>query len=138
MNKLALLAGAAFLSMGGVAHAQGVGPPIGVLCGNVTVLTNPAAGHNRMVTGIAGKTIALCGYTVSGTTTGTIQLEQGSGGTTCGTGNVVLSPVISFTANQTVMALTDYADVSIPAGLDLCANTSGTTNFSLAVYWSQF
>ena len=91
---------------------------------------NPAAGTTSVaVSGVttlaqqvalsAGKQIYVCQFTASVGTTGTVQLEYGTG-TNCGTGTTALTGAVNVAANTPVSIGWGGAVVTTPASNALC------------------
>jgi hypothetical protein len=90
MRKSLLAIGLLLLSWG--ALAQPVNQPNStVSCNAVAQYSAAAAALLRVVTGVAGKTIYICGYTIHGGGATNVGLSTGTG-TNCATGTAALTP----------------------------------------------
>jgi hypothetical protein len=90
----------------------------------------------------AGGSIYICGYTISSAAAVNVKLIYGTG-TTCGTGTTALTPAYNFQAVTTnaVPNVSDSASnwrgMTVPAGNDLCINTSAGNSVQAIVYFYQ-
>ena len=89
----------------------------------------------------AGGSIPICGYIISSTTTVNVKLIYGTG-TTCGTGTTALTPAWQFQAiTAGIASIADFASndrgLVVPAGNDLCINTSAGNSVQATVYFYQ-
>src|SRR5262245_8506605 len=141
MKKLAL----SFLALsllGGVAQAQIVGGQA-VVCNQTFQVSQAAVALTKVISGVAGKTINICGFTIAaGAATGTFSLSYGTG-TNCGTGTTTVIPIISLAINGNVTDHVPFAHIGIPAvnasavPIDVCVVTTGTGPTSIILYYFQ-
>jgi hypothetical protein len=100
-------------------------------------------GSTRLVpsaTGIGGP-IYVCGFTIGTNTATSVKLVYGTG-TTCGTGTTSITPAFTFAANAAGYgSVTDsssfFRGLAVPAGNDLCINTSAGNAVQAIVYYYQ-
>lgn len=141
MRRL-LLTLAALAALCTPASPQGsvVGPGQPLLCGQQipTQVQIGVSGATRIVQGVLGKTIIICGWHVTNSAAaGTFQLTYGTG-SNCGTGTVTLTPAFTVTSTAPATDHIDYAVASIPVltsgtPWDLCINPSVAT--IAAIVW---
>ena len=119
------------------ARAQGIiGPPNQIGCNLGVQVAIGTMGVTQVLALITGQRIYICGWQFTNTAaTGTFQLSTGTG-SNCGTGNTVLTPVLSVGVSPT----TDRGQNAIlqtPISQALCANPSVTT-VSGMIWAAQF
>jgi hypothetical protein len=135
---LALFAGPSALSQPAI-----VGPSNAILCNNAAILAVGSTGLTKIITGVAGKAIFICGWHITNTgATGTLAISIGTGAN-CGSNTVAVVPAINVTSSAPSSDHIDYATIQTPlAGVagtpyDLCVNPSVATIMTL-VWYSQF
>jgi len=126
---LAGLAGDALL-------AQPVGPPNEIWCNRTAVV---ASGPATVVgaTGVAGRTISICGFIASATAAATIQLISGTGAT-CGTGTANITAAHSIPAGAFMNYGGNSAFASAPTASSVCVIVGGTGPVQLTLVYAQF
>src|SRR6516165_1122444 len=95
----------------GPARAQGVGGQV-ISC-NQWAQASVAAGTTRMVVGVVGKVINICGFVFSSTGAATGQLVYGTGAN-CASNQVVATPVWNITGSQPTGMLAGNATFAVP------------------------
>ena len=123
------------------AHAQ---PFAGTTyCNSSKVYDTNTNGSTVLVASATGSggSIPICGYIISSTTTVNVKLIYGTG-TTCGTGTTALTPAWQFQAiTAGIASIADFASndrgLVVPAGNDLCINTSAGNSVQATVYFYQ-
>jgi hypothetical protein len=126
-RKLALSLLAAICACPLPARAQ-VGPPNQLQCNQLISQSASTTSLATLLAGVAGKVIVVCGWhvTSSSGTASTFQLSSGTG-TNCATTNVNLTPAFNVTSTAPSADHVDFAQLSIPAGNNLCIISSGTS-----------
>ena len=129
----------------GPVQAQGpiVGPGNLVVCPGVPGSPVPVQGTFtgtaallQIVAGVAGKSIYICGWHITNTTSaGTFAFSYGTG-TNCGTGTTTLVPALNVSNTAPSTDHIEYAFVQLPVGQALCQNSTATV--SGLVYINQF
>ena len=118
-----------------VAQAQQVGPVNAILCNQKATLVG-TTGAQKIVSGVAGQAISVCGWHITNTgTTGTFVFSSGTG-TNCGTSTVVQIPTANIINSAPSGDHVEYASWSIPVGTDLCL-TPSVAGISAVVWYSQ-
>lgn len=90
----------------------------------------------------AGNEIFICGYVIASNQTVTVALVYGTG-TNCGTGTVTITPGWQFTAPtgggfySIVDGQATFRGLSVPAGQNLCINTSAGLSVQAIVYYDN-
>ena len=102
-----------------------------------TQLVPPPAGNQTRT----GNTIFICGYTFATAGTVNIGLVYGTG-TNCGTGTTKITPAYQFIATASAIAgIVDggsvFRGLSVPAGNNLCINTSAGVAVQAMVYFDN-
>jgi hypothetical protein len=121
------------------ASAQGVSPSQMFGCNQSAQYDASTSGDTKLVTGVAGKQIYVCGYVFWSNSTANVKLEYGTGGT-CGTGTHAITPAIEFTAQTGIVDhLPVYTGLPpAPASNDVCINSSQAVAVQGIVYYTQF
>jgi hypothetical protein len=117
-----------------------VGPTNQIICNQVAQASPASATTTLLITGIAGKSIFLCGWHVTSNqaTATTFQFIAGTGATCTGT-PVNLTPAFSIQSTAPSADHISIASYQVPAGFNVCLVTTGTTVGDAAVgYYSQF
>jgi len=138
MRKLGLAL--TFLVLLGFAPAQAqpttIGPGNAILCNQGLQMAVGVTGVTQMLALATGQRIVICGWQVTNTaSTGTFQLSTGTG-SNCGTGNTVLTPVMSVGVSPTTYN-SSFAILQTPLSQALCGNQSVNT-MSAIVWAAQF
>jgi hypothetical protein len=122
-------------SVGDAPLAQPVGPPNEIWCNKTG--TN-AAGPSTVltVTGIANRTVNICGWIASATAAATMQVITGTGAT-CGTGTVNITAAHAIPAGASLSFASSAAFYSAPAGNNVCLIVGGTGPVQLTLTYSQ-
>jgi len=141
-TRLLALAAALLTIHCGSAVAQTGGQA--VICTNTFQVSQGAVALTKIVSGVSGKTINVCGYVGNaGAAAGTFQLQYGTG-TNCGTSTTALTPAYSLAING---VLVDHgagnANISLPQLIggvltDLCLVTTGTGPVQFLLYYGVF
>jgi hypothetical protein len=132
------------LRLGGPVEAQQFANT--VYCNQSVVYDTNTNGSTTLVassSGTGGSTY-ICGYTISAATAVNVKLVFGTKVTNpCDTGTKSITPAYNFQAVTTsaVPSITDsssnYRGLSVPAGNDLCINTSAGNSVQAIVYYYQ-
>jgi len=122
----------------GESEAQ-VGPPNQILCNGAAILNAAAAGTTQLVTPAAGKTVFICGWHFTTTTTaGTFQLTTGTGAT-CATGTPVnLTPAHAISSTAPSADHIDFAWGQGTTGHGLCVTTTASATIAGQVWFGQY
>ena len=119
----------------GPAQAQ-IGPPNQIQCNSFVNFTGSGAAA-RIIQGVSGKVIYICGWHVTSTssTTTTFQLTVGTG-TNCGTGTITVTPALNVTITAPSTDHVEFASLSYGANSggtaqDVCINAPATVNGGL-------
>jgi hypothetical protein len=126
---LAGLAGDALL-------AQPVGPPNEIWCNRSGQATSGPA-TVIAVTGVAARTISICGFIASATAAATLQIITGTGAT-CGTGTLAVTAVHAIPAGTSLSYASGAAWFSAATAANVCAVVGGTGPVQLTLVYSQF
>lgn len=120
------------------AHAQ-VNPDQMFGCTQSAFYDASTNGSTKLVTGVVGKQIYVCGFLLFGGGTANVKLVYGTGGT-CGSGTNAITPAFALIAqSQASDPRYLYAGLTpVPASNDLCINTSAGVAIQAIVYYSQF
>ena len=126
----------------GTARAQGpvVGPGNIIICTGIATASASSATTTSIVSGVAGKSIYVCGWHVTSilATTATFQFEYGTQGGPCTTPTVI-TPAMNVTSTAPSADHIDYAAWQVPAGQQLCVVTgTGTTGTTVVLFYNQF
>lgn len=133
--SLALAAIAALLILHtGPAPAQQRGP---IYCQSTAKYDAAAAASLRLVTGISGNSIYICGYTLAAAAANNLSISTGTG-TNCGTGTTVITPVWQFAAagNLTIEGAF-WKGLLVPPLTDVCITSSGAVASQAVIFYSQ-
>ena len=134
------------LALGGLvgpSWAQ-VGPLTAPRCNNIAIQAASTASLATLIAGVAGKTIAICGWhvTSSAATASTFQFSQGTG-TNCATTNTPWTPAFNVTSTAPSADHSEQASLtfaSFPATatpINVCV-ISSTTSLQISVWYSQY
>lgn len=142
MKKLSLVL-LIWLGLLGAAFAQQTDrPPI--YCTKYFQVNQGAVALTKIVSGISGQSIGVCGYALSGgATAGTFSMSYGTG-TNCGTGGIVVIPLINVPVNGIIIDHVPFVNLSPPSNNssgvanDLCIVTTGTGPVSIVIYYIQY
>ena len=143
MRKLFTVLALALLALSG-AQAQGpiVGPGQPILCVTAVSLAVGPSTITRIIQGVSGKGINICGWHITNTAaSGTFSFSIGTG-TNCGTNTSVVIQPQSISSTAPVTDHIDYAFLSVPpltggVPTDLCITPSVAT-IAAVVYYNQF
>lgn len=109
----------------------------GINCDKTAIYDTNTNGATVMITGVANRTIEVCGYHILAAGTATVKFVRGTG-TTCGTNEVALTPAWSLT---TQVGVGDASGVSrgmmVAPSIDLCIKTSAGVSVQAIIYYSQ-
>lgn len=96
-----------------------------------------ASAAAKLVSGVAGKQIYICGYVLNaGAAASTFQFQFGTG-TNCGTGTTSIGPQYSLGTNGVLVDRAPYLNgMAAPAGNDLCVAPSAAS--AVTLYYTQF
>jgi hypothetical protein len=123
------------------ASAQGtMGPPNPIACNQQAIATIATATTTALVSGVAGKSIFVCGWHVTSTQSAanTFSFISGTQGTPCGT-PTSLTPAFAVTSSAPSADHIDYAHLQVPVGAQLCVVTTGATvGTSVMIWFNQF
>jgi hypothetical protein len=126
---LAGLAGDALL-------AQPVGPPNEIWCNRTGVAASGPA-TVIVATGVAARTVSICGWIASATAAATLQIITGTGAT-CGTGTVNVTAVHAIPAGASLVYSSGAAWFSAATAANVCAIIGGTGPVQLTLTYAQF
>jgi hypothetical protein len=137
MRKTLLTVGLLFLSWG--ASAQPVNQPNATIsCNAVAQYSAAAAALLRVVTGVAGKTIYICGYTIHGGGATNVGLSTGTG-TNCATGTAALTPQYVLASGTDVTDSSPFfRGLQVAPSVDLCVNSSAAAAAQVTIYYGQY
>lgn len=142
MKKLLLALALVLASAVPAASQPGSAQP--TICNKVFVVSQGATAITRIITGVAGQNISICGFVYnSGAAASTGTLSYGTG-TNCGTGTTTLIPTISLPINGLLVDKGDFASIPVPAvnasgvPIDVCLTSTGTGPFVLVLHYAQF
>ena len=140
MNKLsAALLLLALLPRG--ADAQGtMGPPNPIQCNQQAIANIATATTTALVSGVAGKSIYICGWHVTSTQSAanTFSFVSGIQGGPCGS-PASLTPTFAVTSTAPSSDHVDYSHLQVPVGAQLCVVTTGATvGTAVLVWFNQF
>lgn len=113
-----------------------VGPPNTIQCNAFAPFTG-TAGAAIVITGNVAKTIAICGWHVTSTssTTTTFQITAGTGAA-CGTGTITVTPALNVTITAPSADHIDYASLSYAGPNNICVNAPASVTGG--IWYSQF
>lgn len=137
------LIGLLLLAMVGSAQAQQTDrPPLYCISSYQNNL--PATSITKIISGVSGKSIGLCGFTLSGgAAVSTFTLAYGTG-TNCNTGAVTLIPLINVPVNGFLMDHVPFVNLNLPSqnasavANDVCLTVTGTGPLSIILYYLQY
>jgi hypothetical protein len=137
MRRTLLVFGLLLLPWG--ALAQPVNQPNAtVSCNAVAQYSAAAAALLRVVTGVAGKTIYICGYTIHGGGATNVGLSTGTG-TNCATGTAALTPQYVLASGTDVTDSSPFfRGLQVPPSVDLCVNSSAAAAAQVTIYYGQY
>lgn len=131
MLRTSILALLMLAALSGAAVAQQVD------CNRSASYDTNSNGATKLVTGTAGRSIYVCGYSIVSGGTVNVSLVYGTG-TNCGTGTTAITPAYNTVVT---MALFDnspfWRGLVAPAAKDLCINASSGVAIQAIVYFSQ-
>lgn len=119
--------------------AQGVSPSQMFGCNQSAQYDASTSGNTRLVIGVAGKQIYVCGFNFFSNGTVNPSLVYGTGGT-CGSGTGSVTPAFELGAQTGIVDhLPVYTGLPpVPASNDLCIKTNGAVAVQAIVYYTQF
>src|SRR5262249_55888194 len=102
-----------------------------------TQLVPPTSGPGSTYTG----TIFICGFVIATNAAINVDLVIGTG-TNCATGQVKITPAFQFAANSAGIGVvadnaSQFRGMSVPAGQNLCINTSAGSAVQAIVYYDN-
>jgi hypothetical protein len=117
-----------------------VGPSNLILCNKIATQAVGVSASTKMITGVTGQTILICGWDVSNTgATGTFAFTSGTG-SNCGTSSVTVIPALNITNTAPAVDRQQYATIQIgttAVPLDFCITPSVNT-IAAVVWFAQF
>ena len=117
-----------------------VGPTNVIFCNQIATQAVGVSSATKIITGVSGKNLVLCGWDVSNTgSTGTFAFQTGTG-SNCGTGTATLIPALNITSTAPAVDRQQYATIQVgtPASpLDLCIVPSVNT-IAGVVWYAQY
>lgn len=116
--------------------AQPVGPPNEIWC-NRTGLAASGPATVLVVTGVAARTVSICGWIASATAAATVQIISGTGAT-CGTGTVNITAAHAIPAGASLSYASGAAWSSAATAANVCAIVGGTGPVQLTLMYAQF
>lgn len=142
MRKLPLLLVGALVALASPTQAQVVGGQQ-IVCNQTFQVSQGAVALTKIISGIAGRTISICGWAASaGAAAGTFSISYGTG-TNCATGTVTVVPIMNLAINSTDNDHVPVANIAIPTvnasgvPIDVCLVTTGTGPTSILIYYFQ-
>lgn len=138
MNMYARCVGV-YLLLCAAAFAQPVNqPPSTISCNATAQYAASTSGLTKIVTGVAGKIVYICGYTIHGGAAVNVGLSTGTG-TNCATGTAALTPQYVLASGTDVTDSSPwFRGLQVPAATDLCINSSGAAAATAIVYYGQY
>jgi len=143
MRRLLLLAlGLCLFSPSAFSQPTAVGPANAILCNQIANMAVGPTTSTRLVQGVLGKTIVVCGWHVTNSAaSGTFTFTTGTGGT-CGTGpaTIIVPQSVSSnapSADHQSFAFFSTAVVTSGTPIDFCVTPSVAT-IAVTVYFAQF
>ena len=121
------------------APAQSIGPPNEVICNKTATFTGVSA-VTTLVPAVSGKTIVMCGWHVTTSSTSSVTFAITSGTQTtnpCDTATQTITPALSLLNSAPSSDHIDFAISTIPTANALCITPSSTT-ISGVIYYAQF
>lgn len=113
-------------------------------CNKYFQVNQGATALTKVISGVAGQAIRLCGIALSGgAATSTFSMSYGTG-TNCATGAVVLYPLVNVPINGAYIDHTGLVGTGPPRANasnvpnDVCIVTTGTGPVSIMLYYAQF
>lgn len=112
-------------------------------CNKIFTVNQAAVALTKIISGVAGQTISICGVSVSaGAAVGSASLSYGTG-TNCGTGTVVLIPAIALQIGGVFVDHTAVPHIPVPrqnasaVPTDICLVTVGAGPTTVIIYYAQ-
>jgi len=143
MKRLLLALGLCLgLSSSALSQPTAVGPANAILCNQIANMAVGPTTSTRLVQGVLGRVIVVCGWHVTNTgAAGTFTFTTGTGGT-CGTGTatVIVAQSVSNTApsaDHQSFAFFSTSLVNTGTPTDFCITPSVAT-IAATVYFAQF
>lgn len=120
-------------------YAQAYPSASQVQCTNTAIYDASTNGATKLVSGLTGKSIYICGFDFYGAGTGNVSLQEGTG-TNCGTGTSTITPAFQL---KTQDGIVDNPGIytglhTVIAGDALCINSSAGVAIQAIVYYTQF
>lgn len=117
-------------------------PPL--YCISTYQVNQAAVSITKIISGVSGKSIGICGYTLAGgAAVSTFTMAYGTG-TNCNTGQVTLEPIVNVPINGFIMNRTSFVNMNLPSqnasavANDVCITTTGTGPVSIVIYYLQY
>jgi len=133
---LALWLGLLLLSVVPAQAQSTIGGP--AYCNKYFQVNQAAVALTKVISGVAAQSIQLCGWSLSGgAAAATASLSYGTGAN-CGTGTVVLQPLVNVAINGSYVDHVPFVNQIVPVANDLCLVTTGTGPLSVIIYYAQF
>lgn len=124
----------------GAAFAQPVNVPPGppIICNAVAQYDASTNGATKLISGVSGKNIYICGFSLMAGGTVTVTLQGGTG-TTCGTNTTKITPGYPMVAQTHIEDTSPfYRGLSPAAGADVCINTSAGVAVQANILYGQY
>jgi hypothetical protein len=128
-----------YLALCAAALAQPVNqPPSTISCNATAQYAASTSGLTKIITGVAGKVVYICGYTIHGGAAVNVGLSSGTG-TNCATGTAALTPQYVLASGTDITDSSSlFRGLQVPAATDLCINSSGAAAATAIVYYGQY
>lgn len=142
MKKLLLALLLALATAVPAAAQTGGGQP--VICNKIFTVNQGAVALTKVISGVAGDSISICGWTLSGGAAASSAALSYGTGTNCGTGTTTLLPIHNLPINGGLVDHVDFAQTPVPAvnasgvPIDVCLVTTGTGPITVVLYYAQF
>lgn len=123
------------------ANAQAVNPDQMYGCTSSAIYDTNTNGSTKLVSGVAGKRIYVCGFVIYGGGTANVKFVYGTKTTNdCDTGTTSITPAFAMIAQARVV---DHPPVytgllPAPASNDVCINASAGVAIQAILYYTQF
>lgn len=111
-------------------------PQVG--CNQTALYDAATSGSTQMVTGVAGQTVYVCGYSMFSAGTVNVELDGGTG-VPCTGSPVKIVPAYQFTTQAGMSDQSSiYRGLKTAAGAGLCIKTNAAVPVQAIVYYAQF
>lgn len=111
-----------------------------IVCDNSVVYDASTSGETQLVALSSGKSIYVCGFSITtGAAATNVNLAYGTG-TACASGTTKLTPAYQLAASSGIVdhSSNHWGGMKTAASNELCINTSGANAVQATVYYTQF